>query len=149
MVELPTHEREPTAIAQGAKRFRQWFQRDINESKPYSFALVLVPLIPGIIASEAALDDLATALFVLGVPLAIGWFIYVLSRWTGVVARDTRRLFADREAETMGEELPTRCPSCGLDLPEFQPPKDGRVYRFQGWDCENCGTMLDELGHTI
>jgi hypothetical protein len=149
VIELSTHEREPTAVSPLTKRCRQWFERDINESRPYSLALAVVPVIPGAIASEVGLDKLSTVLFVLGSPLAIGWFIYVLYRRFRAVARDTRRLFADHEAQKRGEELPTRCPECRFDLPEFQPPKDGIVYRFQGWNCDNCGTMLDELGHRI
>lgn len=132
-----------------AYRFRQWFQRDINESRPYSLALAVIPVLPGTVASEAGLDQLAFVLLALGSPVAIGWLIYVFYRRLRVAARDMRRSFADHEARKRGEELPTRCPGCGFDLPEFQPPKDGRVYRFQGWDCENCGAMLDELGHAI
>ena len=149
MVELPTHEREPTVTSKLAERFRQWFQRDINESRPYSLMFAIVPVLPGIVASEAGFDKLGTVLFVLGSPPAIGWLIYVLYRRSRAVARGIQRSFADREARKRGEELPTRSPECGFDLPSFQPPKDGRVYRFQGWDCENCGTMLDELGHAI
>jgi len=109
----------------------------------------VIPLVPGILASESGLDQLAFFLYVLASPVAVGWLIYVLYRRFRVAARDMRQPFADREARKRGEEVPTRCPECGFDLPVFQPPEDGKVYRFKGWDCENCGTMLDELGHRI
>jgi len=112
-------------------------------------AFAIVPLLPGVLASEVGFDELARTLLVLGSPFAIGWLVYVFYRRFGVVGRDMDRAFADREARKRGEDPPTRCPECGLDFPEFQPPKDGKVYRFEGWNCENCGTMIDERGYVI
>jgi hypothetical protein len=96
-----------------------------------------------------ASDALLKILWALGGAIAVGWFGYILIRFMGVSTRNIKRRFSDIEATNRGEDLPTRCPACGADLPDFVPPKDGHLYKFQGWDCENCGAALDAFGHPI
>ena len=150
MVDLPNHEGRPSRFSAFSLRFRQWLERDLNESRPFSLLLVVVPILPAIVGGKLGLNETATwILFLFGSPVALGWLIYVIYRRFANAARDVRRSFRDVEARKRGEELPARCSECSAELPAFEPPNDGRSYRFQGWVCENCGTALDELGHRI
>ena len=143
MVELPRHDRK-------SNWFSRWLKRDLNESRPYSLLLCVIPVLPAILAEKLGASETVTAaLFWIGGPLAIGWLIYILFRRFSIATRDIKRSFSDMQARKRGKEFPTRCPECGADLPAFAPPNDGHVYDFAGWDCENCGAVLDELGHRI
>jgi hypothetical protein len=150
MVELPNHKDQSSRFSRIRKTIHQWFQRDFNQPKPLSSALAILPLLPAIFASELGLNDnLGTLLAILGAPFAIGWLAYTIYRQFKNSFRDIRHAFADINARKQGEEIPTRCPGCGLDLPAFIPPNDGNVYQFMGWNCENCGTMIDRTGNSI
>jgi hypothetical protein len=150
MVELPNHDRKQGAFALCYQAFRRWLERDFNETRPLSSALAIVPLLPGLAASQFGWgDSVSTALLIAGSPFSIWWLGYVIYRSTSNNWRDARRAASDRRARKRGEEVPMRCPECGIDLPIFSPPRDGRSHRFIGWDCENCGTMIDQYGRSI
>lgn len=150
MVELPNHETDRSGLAKISPRLRQWFERDLNETRPLSLIFAVIPLLPAIIAQELGLNSVVTSAFwMVGSPLAIGWFLYVLWRNTAYAFRDIRQSYKDKEAEQRGEDLPTRCPECSYELPAYQAPNDGKSYNFQGWDCTNCGTQLDRFGRLV
>lgn len=146
MAELPNNKVEPSL----ARSFRHWLERDFNETRPFSLTFAFLPLLPAMFGEQLALSETAiTTLWFLGGPLALSWFVYVMFRSIRNSFRNTRRLFADARAQKLGHETPTYCPACGLELTPFTPPKDGRSYHFLGWNCENCGTMVDQYGRSI
>ena len=150
MVELPAHRDDPNSPATAQSKFWQWFERDLNESRPFSLAFSILPLIPAFISETYVHNDALTLLlYVVGGTIAFGWFCYVMFRKVKTDVRDTKRAFADFKARKRGEDIPTRCPACGHELEEFAAPNDGHFYKFEGWDCPKCGTMLDQIGNQI
>ena len=147
MVDLPRQERPPGRWNAFWRAFWHWFERDTNQTHQLSPVLGFAALIPPYILDEIGAADIITVpLWFLGWFMAVGWMVYVFYRRATRIAQDVRQSFDDHKAIKRGEEIPTRCPECGQDLPDWSPPDDHHSYDFRGWICENCDTMVDEYG---
>lgn len=142
MVELPNNDKPDWRDSRRLLKVRQWFRRDINDSRPLSRLLAIVPLTPAIVAEQFdAKQEVMVLLWTTGGLLALVWFGYVTIRNVKLRLRYWRRERSDFERRKRGEDLPIRCRACGEDLPDFVPPRDGIVYRFKGWECAHCGAF--------
>ena len=143
---------EPETDTQGwlasvVRGFRQWLERDLNQTHPLSFLFGLLFVVPGMALDNAeAPDFLVAPVLILGILLCIAWTGYVIVRRFAKIGRELNNAYSDQDETVQGEDTPIRCFECGEVLPEFERPDDGVTYRFKGWDCENCGASLDRHG---
>ena len=104
MAELPQHPRDAPRARMLPVGVRNWLERDLNDTRPLSTVLAMLPLLPGIVAGKAgASDELTTVLLALGGIAAIAWVGYVFTRSFANALRTTRRVFSDAEARERGK----------------------------------------------
>jgi hypothetical protein len=128
----------------------RWTDRDLYASRPISTTLFLVPIIPALIGQEVGVaPQVQDILLWCGLPLSLAWFAYVVWRLGKNLVRSLGRTAKSFQSVASGDEMPTSCPVCDEELPEFVPADDGHVYSFRGWTCSRCGAELDERGQQI
>jgi hypothetical protein len=80
----------------------QWIDRDLDQIRPLSMLLILLPFIPFAIALELPVSSSTEdALLIAGFVVAMPWFLYVVWRGLRNVARsfrETGRYFRDNRS---------------------------------------------------
>ena len=130
--------------------FDRWLERDLENLASTSCFLMTVPLLAAFVASEFIADPYwQTRLWVGAWAIGGIWGCYVLYRFFAKSLRESRQQKADRERVKNGDELPSKCPGCGIELPSPAIMKLEEGEHFAGWHCDHCDTMSDRHGREI
>ena len=77
----------------------RWIDRDLDQSRPLSALLFILPFVPFAIALEVTADEATHDAFLIGgLMVAVPWFLYVIWRGLKVITRsfrDTATYFRD------------------------------------------------------